>query len=177
SRHYQKGIHQSLQRFDDYGSAHRVNDFSGNQIRVYQRYNAVHVTTSRNTRQVFQELLRNDLPYFAETIENITVAMGRDAIFPCVVNNLTNYKVAWLKEETHSLLSIHDKLITRNYRISLSEAMDKRWTLRISSVQESDTGWYMCQINTVPMLSQKAYLHVVGKCKRYGSLLTFKAFR
>lgn len=32
-------------------------------------------------------------PRFAEPIPNVTVALGRDASLPCVVNNLGTYKV------------------------------------------------------------------------------------
>ena len=65
--------------------------------------------------------------------------------------------------DTHSILSIHNKVITRNYRIALAQADGRNWVLRISNVQESDRGWYMCQINTDPMRYQEAYLEVVGK--------------
>ncbi len=31
------------------------------------------------------------------------------------------------------------------------------------SVQETDRGWYMCQINTDPMVHRSGYLEVVGR--------------
>lgn len=34
-----------------------------------------------------------DSPKFAEPIPNVTVALGRDASLPCVVENLGKYKV------------------------------------------------------------------------------------
>lgn len=34
-----------------------------------------------------------DDPRFAEPIPNVTVALGRDASLPCVVENLGSYKV------------------------------------------------------------------------------------
>lgn len=34
-----------------------------------------------------------DDPKFAEPIPNVTVALGRDASLPCVVENLGTYKV------------------------------------------------------------------------------------
>lgn len=34
-----------------------------------------------------------DDPRFAEPIPNVTVALGRDASLPCVVENLGTYKV------------------------------------------------------------------------------------
>ncbi|KAK9889149.1 hypothetical protein WA026_004421 [Henosepilachna vigintioctopunctata] len=35
-----------------------------------------------------------DDPRFAEPIPNVTVALGRDASLPCVVENLGTYKIA-----------------------------------------------------------------------------------
>lgn len=38
-----------------------------------------------------------DDPRFAEPIPNVTVALGRDASLPCVVENLGTYKVRFVK--------------------------------------------------------------------------------
>lgn len=54
-------------------------------------------------------------------------------------------------------------MVTENARITLSYNDHKTWFLHIRKVQETDRGWYMCQINTEPMTSQKGYLQVVGK--------------
>ena len=75
-------------------------------------------------------------------------------------------QVAWVRVNTHSILTIHNKVITRNYRISLSQADARNWVLRINNIQESDRGWYMCQINTDPMRYQAAYVEVVGNRKK-----------
>lgn len=37
------------------------------------------------------------------------------------------------------------------------------WTLHVTQVQQEDRGFYMCQINSNPMISQVGYLQVVGK--------------
>ena len=71
--------------------------------------------------------------------------------------------MAWVRVDTHSILTMHNKIITRNYRISLAQADGRNWVLRISNAQETDRGWYMCQVNTDPMRYQKAYVEVVGK--------------
>ncbi|XP_067120233.1 lachesin-like isoform X2 [Centruroides vittatus] len=100
-------------------------------------------------------------PTFAESIPNVTVPVGRDAKMKCVVNRLGSYRVAWLRVESKTILTIHRHVITRNYRINLSHSEHKNFILHINNVQESDIGGYMCQINTVPMKSQVGYLDVV----------------
>uniref|UniRef100_A0A0K8T337 Ig-like domain-containing protein n=1 Tax=Lygus hesperus TaxID=30085 RepID=A0A0K8T337_LYGHE len=101
------------------------------------------------------------LPKFAEPILNVTVTVGKDALMACVVENLRNYKVAWVKVDTQTILSIHHSVITQNPRVSLSYNDHRSWYLHISNVQDVDRGWYMCQVNTDPMRSRQGYLQVV----------------
>ncbi|XP_063827406.1 lachesin-like isoform X2 [Ostrinia nubilalis] len=100
-------------------------------------------------------------PRFAEPIPNVTVTIGRDALLACVVENLRGFKVAWVRMDTQTILSIHHNIITQNPRISLSYNDHRSWYLHIKDVQEVDRGWYMCQVNTDPMRSRKGYLQVV----------------
>lgn len=43
------------------------------------------------------------------------------------------------------------------------ERKEDTWILSINNVQHSDAGAYMCQVNSVPPISQIANLHVMGK--------------
>ncbi|XP_049817079.1 neurotrimin isoform X2 [Aethina tumida] len=100
-------------------------------------------------------------PEFIEVIENITVAAGRNVKFACSVKNLGTYKVAWMHFEQSAILTVHNHVITRNPRISVTHDKHRTWFLHISNVQEEDKGRYMCQINTVTAKTQFGYLHVV----------------
>lgn len=60
------------------------------------------------------------MPRFAEPIANVTVSIGRDALLACVVENLKGYKVAWVRVDTQTILSIHHNVISQNNRISLT---------------------------------------------------------
>ncbi|ODN02457.1 Limbic system-associated membrane protein [Orchesella cincta] len=103
----------------------------------------------------------SSLPRFAQPIPNVTVTIDKDALLPCVVDNLRSYKVAWVRVDTQTILTIHQNVITRNPRITLAHSDHRSWFLQIKSVQETDRGWYMCQINTDPMRSLMGYLEVV----------------
>ncbi|XP_060534761.1 lachesin isoform X2 [Cylas formicarius] len=102
-----------------------------------------------------------DGPKFVEPIPNVTVALGRDASLPCVVENLGTYKVAWIHIDRQMILTIHRHVISRVPRFSVSHDNAKTWLLHVSSVQKEDRGYYMCQVNTNPMISQVGYLQVV----------------
>ncbi|XP_054289992.1 lachesin-like [Macrosteles quadrilineatus] len=100
-------------------------------------------------------------PEFAEPLENLTVAVGRDATFRCTVQHLGGYRVGWVKADTKAIQAIHDHVITHNPRVSVSHSDHSTWNLHVRSVQEEDRGQYMCQINTDPMKSQMGHLDVV----------------
>jgi hypothetical protein len=72
-------------------------------------------------------------------------------------------QVAWMHFEQSAILTVHNHVITRNPRISVTHDKHRTWFLHISNVQEEDKGRYMCQINTVIAKTQFGYLHVVGK--------------
>ncbi|KAG8182034.1 hypothetical protein JTE90_013964 [Oedothorax gibbosus] len=101
------------------------------------------------------------IPWFAETAVNLTVAEGRTATLPCVVENLGNYRLAWIHKDRHILMTLHDKVITRNPRISIHHNHYRSWWLEIADVKLEDSGQYMCQVNTAPMISQTRHLEVV----------------
>ncbi|XP_046399099.1 lachesin-like isoform X3 [Ischnura elegans] len=100
-------------------------------------------------------------PRFAEPIPNVTVAVGRDASLPCVVEHLGTYKVAWIHIDRQMILTIHRHVIARLPRFSVSYDNQKTWLLHVTAVQQEDRGYYMCQVNTNPMISQVGYLQVV----------------
>ncbi|KAL0891797.1 hypothetical protein ABMA27_015063 [Loxostege sticticalis] len=59
------------------------------------------------------------------------------------------------------ILTIHRHVITRLARFSVSHDNAMTWLLHVSQVQQEDRGYYMCQVNTNPMISQVGYLQVV----------------
>jgi len=103
----------------------------------------------------------SNFPRFAEPIPNITVTVGGNALLACAVDNLRGYKVAWVREDTEIILSIHLHVITRNPRIAVTHKDYHSWYLHIRDVKESDRGWYVCKVNADPFLSQKGYIQVV----------------
>uniref|UniRef100_A0A182PIW9 Immunoglobulin domain-containing protein n=1 Tax=Anopheles epiroticus TaxID=199890 RepID=A0A182PIW9_9DIPT len=77
---------------------------------------------------------------------------------------LITFRVAWMHFEQSAILTVHNHVITRNPRISVTHDKHdkhKTWFLHITNVQEEDKGRYMCQINTVAAKTQFGYLHVV----------------
>ncbi|XP_077299466.1 lachesin-like [Arctopsyche grandis] len=110
--------------------------------------------TFPTTRQI------SDEPEFEAPIGNLTYPVGREAILSCTVNSLGKYGVGWLKAEDQTVLTLHNRVVTHNSRISVAHDNLRTWQLRIRQLRESDRGCYMCQINTSPMKKQLGCIDV-----------------
>lgn len=64
------------------------------------------------------------------------------------------------------ILTIHRHVISRIPRYSVTFDNSNTWVLHVKEAHQEDRGYYMCQVNTNPMISQVGYLQVVGKLTR-----------
>ncbi|CAN8005149.1 unnamed protein product, partial [Ixodes hexagonus] len=103
-------------------------------------------------------------PRFLSGIKNVTVAQGREATLECLIENLGKNKVAWIKMDTETLLTYHRHIIVGEPRLRVSDNNERQWLLHIRNAQPSDKGFYMCQINTEPMIKEVGFLDVLGTC-------------
>ncbi|KAG1655517.1 Lachesin [Nymphon striatum] len=100
-------------------------------------------------------------PHFRKSYANLSVTIGQDARLICTVIGLGNYKVAWIKVDTQTILSLDSRVITNDPRIRVTHTNHINWVLHISDVRFQDRGYYMCQVNTQPMKSYTIYLDTV----------------
>ena len=73
--------------------------------------------------------------------------------------------MAWIHEDSETILSVGRQLHTHSKRLSLA-ADHHTSAITITPVIPEDRGWYMCQVNTDPMKSIRSYLQVYGKSHR-----------
>ncbi|KAG7307941.1 hypothetical protein JYU34_006558 [Plutella xylostella] len=102
-----------------------------------------------------------DEPYFLDSGQNVTVVLGRDATLVCRVQNLDSYKVAWLRVDTQTVLTIGTHVITKNPRVAVSRPEAAAWALTVRGARRADAGAYMCQVNREPMIHATHHLQVV----------------
>ena len=60
------------------------------------------------------------------------------------------------------VLTMSDKRVIHDQRISVERPYTKDWNLHIRQVNQSDSGEYLCQINTKPVKSKKILLYING---------------
>jgi len=103
-------------------------------------------------------------PRFVDDMKNITVEVGQDASFTCVVSEIHGYRVGWVKANSKAIQAIGTHVITHNERVSVShDDARRKWMLHIAKAQLEDSGPYMCQLNTDPMKSRMGVLNVIIK--------------
>lgn len=71
-------------------------------------------------------------------------------------------QVAWIHIDRQMILTIDRHVISRVPRFSVSHDTQQTWSLHVKNAEAEDRGYYMCQVNTNPMISQVGYLQVVG---------------
>ncbi|XP_018333682.1 lachesin-like, partial [Agrilus planipennis] len=129
---------------------------------VIHLFSSFYIVTTVQALQDYRLWSRTSLaqPEFVGSIKNITVHMGKEAVLSCSVSNIGNYKVAWVREKDHTILSLQTRTVTHSSRISVIYDGLKTWELRIRHVKEDDRGCYMCEINTNVLKVQKGCIDV-----------------
>ncbi|CAB4069351.1 unnamed protein product [Lepeophtheirus salmonis] len=100
---------------------------------------------------------------------NITVSVGEAAHLPCLVDNLGEHTVSWLRGRDTSVLSVGLHTFSSDSRFSVLHVPQLKgtdWNLEIKDVSIRDGGWYDCQVNTEPKVSNKTYLNVIKDRKK-----------
>lgn len=85
------------------------------------------------------------------------------ALYPHNLIKILPFQVAWIHIDRQMILTIHRHVISRIPRYSVTFDNSNTWVLHVKEAHQEDRGYYMCQVNTNPMISQVGYLQVVGK--------------
>lgn len=93
----------------------------------------------------------------------VSAVVGKDVQLDCKMNDLggEDEKIVWLKMPKGEVLALNSNRVTSDARIGTkcSSHMTPCWSLVIANVQESDTGFYVCQTNA--MQNKYVYLDVM----------------
>ncbi|CAB4058939.1 HNT [Lepeophtheirus salmonis] len=82
---------------------------------------------------------------------NDTSVYGRNATLRCPVFEIGGHRVAWMRYDTRTILSLHGELVTQSNRYAIINKEEGSYDLFITNVIDSDAGTYICQINSEPM--------------------------
>ncbi|XP_066582813.1 uncharacterized protein [Prorops nasuta] len=93
----------------------------------------------------------------------VSAQSGSTALLPCVVHNLGDGMVSWIKrKKVHELLTVGLTTYANDERFqAIHFHHSEDWTLQIKYVQSRDGGMYECQVSTHPPTSIFLFLEVV----------------
>ncbi|CEF66463.1 Immunoglobulin subtype 2 domain and Immunoglobulin subtype domain and Immunoglobulin-like domain and Immunoglobulin I-set domain and Immunoglobulin V-set domain and Immunoglobulin-like fold domain-containing protein [Strongyloides ratti] len=111
--------------------------------------------------QIFNVCIKSPTPYFYHgTMKNITSVQGSDITISCLIEDIGKHMVAFIKDEIPPRLIAFDDRIFRQrekYEI-VPRVNNKEWILKIKNAQADDSGGYICQINTDPIITKTSYV-------------------
>lgn len=100
-------------------------------------------------------------PFYGKTTTDVIVQEGSHAFFHCLVHNLGNQTVSWVRNVDSHMLFIGRDRFVHDDRYELISSRHGRWTLKLKYVGARDAGRFECQVSTVPKLNQTFSLKVV----------------
>ncbi|XP_068246304.1 uncharacterized protein [Palaemon carinicauda] len=119
-------------------------------------------------------------PSFDRSLEQNVTAMKDDkAYLHCIVHNIGNKTVSWIREADLHILTVAQYTYTADGRFEVIHSPgvnSSSWILKINSAQPRDSGRYDCQVNTHPTdpITFPVYLtvfvptaHILGSSERY----------
>ncbi|KAL9707199.1 hypothetical protein quinque_010717 [Culex quinquefasciatus] len=109
--------------------------------------------------------------YFeTENLTTVSSQVGSIAVLPCVVRNIGEGVVSWIRRKDYHLLTIGVTTYSSDERFNIIRSEDsEEWPLQIKYVQLRDAGLYECQVSTHPPTSIFVQLDVVeAKAEIFG---------
>ncbi|XP_076334493.1 zwei Ig domain protein zig-8-like [Tachypleus tridentatus] len=94
--------------------------------------------------------------------KNITTQIGQTVYLHCMVNNLGDKTVSWIRRRDLHLLSVGTETYINDERFSAAHVEGTNdWPLQIKYPQLTDTGLYECQVSSDPKISFFVKLNVL----------------
>ncbi|XP_055706835.1 fibroblast growth factor receptor 3-like [Phlebotomus papatasi] len=102
-------------------------------------------------------------PTFGEVPRDIEAAVGHTVILSCIVHNLGERYVSWIRIRDYHILFFNNEKFTGDSRINCQDPSPGKnvWNVVISNVKKSDEGVYECQVSSEPKMASRVTLKVI----------------
>uniref|UniRef100_A0A6A7G031 Limbic system-associated membrane protein n=1 Tax=Hirondellea gigas TaxID=1518452 RepID=A0A6A7G031_9CRUS len=103
------------------------------------------------------------LPSFdSSTPSNISAQHGSNTFLLCMIHNLSNQSVSWIRSRDSHIISVDQMTFIADERFHVfHEPSSGSWSLQIKFVQARDDGTYECQVSSEPKISHFVHFKVV----------------
>uniref|UniRef100_A0A0N5BW26 Ig-like domain-containing protein n=1 Tax=Strongyloides papillosus TaxID=174720 RepID=A0A0N5BW26_STREA len=113
--------------------------------------------------QIFNVCVKSPTPYFYHgTMKNVTSVQGSDISISCLIGDIGKHMVAFIKDETPPrLIAFDDRVFKQREKYEIIPRVNnKEWILKIKNAQADDSGGYICQVNTDPVITKTSYVNL-----------------
>ncbi|XP_056643114.1 zwei Ig domain protein zig-8-like [Diorhabda carinulata] len=134
----------------------------GQEIDVDSRLEEIDLNEFNELSASFPPLENPPVHFVTENNTIVTSQTGSTALVPCIINNIGDGMVSWIRRKDYHLLTVGLTTYSSDDRfqaIHLQHSED--WTLQIKFVQQRDAGLYECQVSSHPPISIFVQLNVV----------------
>ncbi|XP_044735236.1 uncharacterized protein LOC123297577 isoform X2 [Chrysoperla carnea] len=131
-----------------------------------------------DSKQQWKQLQKNPvepthfpLPEFDMTKSSqVSVLEGQIAYLPCVVRNLGDRVVSWIRTKDLHILTSDIHQYTSDTRFETMHPLNSdTWALKINATKLTDSGFYECQVNTDPKIKFPVVLTVIDSDQLHDS--------
>lgn len=147
------------------------------QLVQKQEYSSCFVGDDINIQSILRRvrfIKKEKYPSFDENIPlRIRQSEGEVAFLTCIVKNIVNESVSWIRNRDLHILSVNDYIFIQDRRFEMLTDTSTNWTLKINDIRPEDTGVYECQISTQPVKSLSVYLIVLELLTERNSVKQF----
>ncbi|XP_045136817.1 zwei Ig domain protein zig-8-like [Portunus trituberculatus] len=101
-------------------------------------------------------------PVFDEAAPyNVSAMTGNTAYLHCLVHNLGNKSVSWIRQRDLHIMTVGRYTYTTDQRFEVIHSPgSKDWILKIKYAQVRDSGNYECQVSTKPVRTYVVHLNI-----------------
>ncbi|XP_042211647.1 uncharacterized protein LOC121859054 [Homarus americanus] len=93
---------------------------------------------------------------------NVTVTASKTVLLSCIVHNLGNNSVSWIRHRDLHILSVGSVTYTSDSRFeAVPHAGKGDWLLRLQYAHPRDSGQYDCQVSSAPPTARTTHLTVI----------------
>ncbi|XP_022241254.1 uncharacterized protein LOC106459119 [Limulus polyphemus] len=119
--------------------------------------------TSSSLSTDYWSFVQSISPSFDKSVaSNVTTQFGQTVYLHCVVNNLGDKTVSWIRRKDLHLLTVGTETYINDDRFSVAHIEGSHdWPLQIKYPQSTDVGVYECQVSSDPKITFLVQLNVV----------------
>ena len=166
--------------WQNHGVQHEIRRSSSSSAEEGARVRWAGSAASSEARFTQQHIVHPRIDRVRSSDGNVSVLVGKQVILGCVINDLGNESVSWIRHDNSAFLAVNNFIFASSGRFKVFHEVIRRssrgygnvlgwrkassveeWRLSVNPVELDDSGLYECQVSTTPHISHFMRLTVI----------------